>query len=99
VLIMLKLVSVADLDTSLCLFPEHFEGENYPFSGTSCLLYLLLTTIYLVIMFFFFLLFFFYFLFLPFQAALCSIIITVGVISSAFGTYSALAKIVENLSH
>ncbi|XP_062154947.1 amino acid transporter AVT1C-like [Alnus glutinosa] len=34
-----------------------------------------------------------------FQAALCSIIITVGVISSAFGTYSALAKIVENLSH
>ena len=34
-----------------------------------------------------------------FQGALCIIIITVGAISSAFGTYSALSKIVENLSH
>ncbi|XP_010112207.2 amino acid transporter AVT1C [Morus notabilis] len=32
-----------------------------------------------------------------FQGALCIIIITVGVISSAFGTYSALSKIIENL--
>ncbi|KAG8651134.1 amino acid transporter AVT1C isoform X2 [Manihot esculenta] len=32
-----------------------------------------------------------------FQAALCIIIIIVGVVSSAFGTYSALSKIVESL--
>ncbi|KAE8717951.1 Detected protein of confused Function [Hibiscus syriacus] len=31
------------------------------------------------------------------QAAICIIIIAVGVVSSAFGTYSALTKIVENL--
>lgn len=33
-----------------------------------------------------------------FQTILCIIIITVGVIASAFGTYSAVTKIVENLS-
>ncbi|XP_017984623.1 PREDICTED: vacuolar amino acid transporter 1 isoform X3 [Theobroma cacao] len=31
------------------------------------------------------------------QATLCIIVIAVGVVSSAFGTYSALSKIVENL--
>ncbi|XVE68827.1 hypothetical protein DITRI_Ditri09bG0101200 [Diplodiscus trichospermus] len=31
------------------------------------------------------------------QATLCVIVIAVGVVSSAFGTYSALSKIVENL--
>lgn len=36
---------------------------------------------------------------LSFQVALCIIIIIVGVISSAFGTYSAIAKIIENLMH
>ncbi|KAF5467081.1 hypothetical protein F2P56_016943 [Juglans regia] len=34
-----------------------------------------------------------------FQVVLCIIIITVGVISSAIGTYSALSKIVESLRH
>lgn len=34
-----------------------------------------------------------------FQVALCMIIITVGVISSAIGTYSALSKIVGSLRH
>ncbi|KAL6131240.1 hypothetical protein ACLB2K_069616 [Fragaria x ananassa] len=33
-----------------------------------------------------------------FQMILCIIIITVGVVASAFGTYSAVSKIVENLS-
>ncbi|XP_030550499.2 amino acid transporter AVT1C [Rhodamnia argentea] len=33
-----------------------------------------------------------------FQAAFCCLTIIVGVISSAFGTYSALSKIIENLS-
>ncbi|EEF31456.1 amino acid transporter, putative [Ricinus communis] len=33
-----------------------------------------------------------------FQTALCIIIIIVGVISSVFGTYSALSRIIENLS-
>ncbi|KAL5569376.1 hypothetical protein UlMin_025951, partial [Ulmus minor] len=31
------------------------------------------------------------------QGALCILIIVVGVISSSFGTYSAISKIVENL--
>ncbi|KAK6233965.1 hypothetical protein QUC31_006371 [Theobroma cacao] len=31
------------------------------------------------------------------QTTLCIIVIAVGVVSSAFGTYSALSKIVENL--
>lgn len=34
-----------------------------------------------------------------FQGALCIIIIIVGTISSAFGTYSSLWKIIESLSH
>lgn len=33
-----------------------------------------------------------------FQGSLCILIIAVGVVSSAFGTYSALAKIIEKLS-
>ncbi|KAF8037970.1 hypothetical protein BT93_B0731 [Corymbia citriodora subsp. variegata] len=33
-----------------------------------------------------------------FQAAFCCLIIIVGVVSSAFGTYSALSKIIESLS-
>ncbi|XP_056169197.1 amino acid transporter AVT1C isoform X2 [Syzygium oleosum] len=33
-----------------------------------------------------------------FQAAFCCLIIIVGVVSSVFGTYSALSKIIENLS-
>ncbi|PRQ58760.1 putative amino acid transporter, transmembrane domain-containing protein [Rosa chinensis] len=33
-----------------------------------------------------------------FQMILCIIIITVGVVASGFGTYSAVTKIVENLS-
>ncbi|XP_062093003.1 amino acid transporter AVT1C-like [Humulus lupulus] len=32
------------------------------------------------------------------QGTLCIIVITVGVVSSSFGTYSALSKIIENLS-
>ncbi|PON35238.1 Amino acid transporter, transmembrane domain containing protein [Parasponia andersonii] len=32
------------------------------------------------------------------QGVLCTIVITVGVISSSFGTYSALSKIIENLT-
>lgn len=32
------------------------------------------------------------------QGAMCMLVITVGVISSVFGTYSALSKIIENLS-
>ncbi|KAI4351455.1 hypothetical protein L6164_005824 [Bauhinia variegata] len=31
------------------------------------------------------------------QVAICAVVITVGVVSSAFGTYSALSKIVESL--
>ncbi|CAL1387029.1 unnamed protein product [Linum trigynum] len=34
----------------------------------------------------------------PFQVALCGLIITVGLVASAFGTYSALSSIVANLS-
>ncbi|PON41718.1 Amino acid transporter, transmembrane domain containing protein [Trema orientale] len=32
------------------------------------------------------------------SGVLCTIVITVGVISSSFGTYSALSKIIENLT-
>ncbi|GAV62530.1 Aa_trans domain-containing protein [Cephalotus follicularis] len=34
-----------------------------------------------------------------FQVTLCILIITVGSVASAFGTYSALSKIIESLSH
>ncbi|CAN1238209.1 Amino acid transporter AVT1C [Linum grandiflorum] len=34
----------------------------------------------------------------PYQVALCVLIMTVGLVSSGFGTYSALSKIVANLS-
>ncbi|CAI0442672.1 unnamed protein product [Linum tenue] len=34
----------------------------------------------------------------PFQVALCGLIITVGLVASAFGTYSTLSSIVANLS-
>jgi len=34
----------------------------------------------------------------PYQVAMCVLVITVGLVSSAFGTYSALSKIVANLS-
>ncbi|KAL2539794.1 Transmembrane amino acid transporter family protein [Abeliophyllum distichum] len=33
-----------------------------------------------------------------FQGSICVVIIIIGIVSSVFGTYSALSKIIENLS-
>jgi hypothetical protein len=47
--IILTLISVADLDTSLCLFPEHHEMENNSVSGMASTYYWFTTIVMYVL--------------------------------------------------
>ena len=50
--IILTLISIADIDTSLCLFPEHCERENNPVAGmASTYYYYWFTTIVMYVLY------------------------------------------------